>query len=139
MLDQAQCREIPMRLACNPVRRATELRRAIMKRLGVTALLLLAGLASAGAVEQAGLLEEGRRIAREACSQCHLVDGAGKSALPAPKLPGPTFAAVAAMSSTTSVAIKVFLKTPHANMPDIILSEAEIDALAVYILSLRRR
>ena len=110
-----------------------------MKRLGVTALLLLAGLASAGAVEQAGLLEEGRRIARESCSQCHLADGAGKSALPAPKLPGPTFGAVAAMSSTTSVAIKVFLKTPHANMPDIILSEAEIDALAVYILSLRRR
>ena len=105
-----------------------------MKQLGVTALLLLAGLAPAGAVEQAGLFEEGRRIARESCAQCHLVEGAGK-----PTLPGPAFAAVAAMPSTTSVAIKVFLKTPHANMPNIILSEAEIDALAIYILSLRSR
>ena len=41
------------------------------------------------------------------------------------------------MPSTTSVALKVFLKTPHATMPNIILSEAEIDALAAYILSLR--
>ncbi|MDP2355335.1 MAG: cytochrome c [Beijerinckiaceae bacterium] len=105
-----------------------------MKRLGVTTLLLLAGLAPVWAVEQAGLLEDGRRIARESCSQCHLVEGAGK-----PMLQGPAFADIAAMPSTTSVAIKVFLKTPHANMPDIILSEAEIDALAIYILSLRKR
>jgi hypothetical protein len=31
----------------------------------------------------------------------------------------------------------VFLKTPHANMPNIMLTEREIDALALYILSLR--
>lgn len=110
-----------------------------MKRLGVTAVLLLAWLAPVGAAEQVGLVEEGRRIARESCAECHLVERAGKPPLPDPNLPAPAFGAVAAMPSTTSVAIKVFLKTPHANMPDIILSEAEIDALAAYILSLRNR
>lgn len=106
-------------------------------RLPVLALVLLAGAAShAGAVEQAGLAEDGRRIARDACAQCHVVEGA------APKENlvrgvAPPFDAVARMPSTTSASLKVFLKTTHGAMPDIILSEAEIDALAAYILSLR--
>ncbi|MBX9761088.1 MAG: cytochrome c [Beijerinckiaceae bacterium] len=104
------------------------------------AFVLLAGAASnAVAVEQAGLVEDGRRIARESCAQCHVVEGAGDStgkAGPAGRA-APPFAAVARMPSTTSVSLKVFLKTTHGAMPDIILSEAEIDALAAYILSLR--
>lgn len=110
-----------------------------MKQSGVTALFFLAALVPASAIEQAGLLDEGRQIARESCAQCHVLDGADKPATPDKRLQGPAFAAIAAMPSTTSVAIKVFLKTPHANMPDIILSEAEIDALTVYILSFRSR
>jgi mono/diheme cytochrome c family protein len=98
------------------------------------ALILMICGGSAWAVEQAGLVENGRRIARESCAQCHLVEGAGK-----PVSEAPSFAAIAAMPSTTSVAIKVFLKTPHANMPNIMLSEDEIDALAAYILGLPRR
>lgn len=102
-------------------------------RLGVALGAFALATISAIAAEQAGLVEEGRRIAREACADCHLVEGAGKS----PVAGAPAFGAVAGMPSTTSVAIKVFLKTPHANMPDIILKETEIDALAAYILSLR--
>ena len=106
-----------------------------MKRLAATVLILLtSALAPARSAEQAGAVEEGRRIAREACAQCHLIEGAVKPATDAP-----SFAAVAAMPATTSVALKVFLKTPHGKMPDLILGEAEIDALAAYILSLRTR
>lgn len=104
-----------------------------MKRLAVAALMVAGALGPARAAEQAGLVDEGRRIARSVCAECHQVEGAGK-----PVTEAPSFAAVAAMPSTTSVAIKVFLKTTHGNMPDIILSEAEIDALAAYILSLRQ-
>lgn len=89
-------------------------------------------LAPSYGAEQAGLVEAGLRLAREACADCHLVEGAGK-----PRSDAPAFAAVAAMPSTTSTAIKVFLKSPHANMPNFILSETEIDAVAAYILSLR--
>lgn len=96
-------------------------------------LLALAMLVPAVAQEDAGLAEEGRRIAREACADCHALDGA-KSA------PGvPDFAAVARMPSTTATSIRVFLKTPHGSMPDIILAEREVDALAAYILSLAGR
>ncbi len=106
-----------------------------MKRLAMTALLLM-GQASSPvmSVELAGQVEDGRRIARAICAECHLVEGSGK-----PGAPGASFAAIAAMPSTTSVAIKVFLKTTHGNMPDIILSESEIDALAAFIMSLRQR
>lgn len=104
-----------------------------MRRFSATVLILLTcAFAPARSAEQAGLAEDGRRVAREACAQCHLVAGAGK-----PEVEAPSFAAIAAMPSTTSVAIKVFLKTPHGAMPDLILSEGEIDALAAYILSLR--
>ena len=106
-----------------------------MKQAASMALIAFVwALAPACAAEQAGLVENGRRIAREACADCHLVEGAGK-----PRSDAPAFAAVAAMPSTTSTAIKVFLKSPHANMPNFILPEAEIDALAAYILSLRTR
>jgi len=33
----------------------------------------------------------------------------------------------------------VFLKSPHRNMPDLILSEAEIDSVIAYIHSLKER
>jgi len=106
-----------------------------MGRLTATVFFLLAGsIAPASAVEQTGLLADGLRIARESCVQCHAIEGGAK-----PSIDAHSFEAIAAMPSTTSVSIKVFLKTPHANMPDIILSEAEIDALAAYILSLRKR
>jgi mono/diheme cytochrome c family protein len=96
-------------------------------------LLGFASLGPASAQEQAGLVAEGARIAREACADCHNVSG-GKSQSGAPD-----FAAVARMPSTTATSIRVFLKTPHGDMPDIILAEREIDALAAYILSLAGR
>jgi len=96
-------------------------------------LLALASFGPALAQEEAAIAEEGRRIALEACADCHAVGG-GKP------LPGaPDFAAVARMPSTTATSLRVFLKTPHANMPDIVLTEREVDALAAYILSLAGR
>jgi mono/diheme cytochrome c family protein len=99
-----------------------------MKQTATMALVaFIWALAPSLAAEQAGLAEGGLRLA-----DCHLVEGAGK-----PPSEAPAFAAVAAMPSTTATAIKVFLKTPHANMPNIMLSETEIDAIAAYIMSLR--
>jgi mono/diheme cytochrome c family protein len=36
------------------------------------------------------------------------------------------------------MSLRVFLQTPHANMPNFQLSRAETDAIVAYILSLRR-
>lgn len=106
-----------------------------MKHVAAATLIsLTCATAPALSAEQAGLVEDGRRIAQALCADCHTVEGEGK-----PRIEAPSFAAIARMPSTTSVAIKVFLKTPHGSMPDIILKEGEIDALAGYILSLRSR
>jgi len=40
------------------------------------------------------------------------------------------------MPSTTELTIKVFLRTSHAGMPNIMLSKEEADSLAAYILGL---
>ncbi|MDB5569260.1 MAG: hypothetical protein JWN93_443 [Hyphomicrobiales bacterium] len=104
--------------------------------LPVTA-LLLAGLllkvAPAHAAEEADLLAEGARLARQTCAACHALEPGAKPGSAA----APSFPAIAAMASATSASLKVFLKTPHAAMPNIMLTEREIDALALYILSLR--
>ena len=88
------------------------------------ALVLLVSISPAAA--QPAL--DGATIARDVCASCHAEGKAG---------PAPSFSAIARMPSTTRTAITVFLKTPHAPMPNIMLSEDEIDALADFILSRR--
>jgi hypothetical protein len=44
---------------------------------------------------------------------------------------------VGAMPSSTVLSIKVFLRSTHPTMPNLILSDPQMDALAAYILDLR--
>lgn len=74
----------------------------------------------------------GQRIAEHICAECHQVD-----AKPRPGLPGPDFARIAAMPSTTMAALQAFLRTPHAKMPNISLSKTEIDDVTAYLMSLK--
>ncbi|MEF3366346.1 c-type cytochrome [Methylocystis sp. 9N] len=76
----------------------------------------------------------GARLAKTECETCHAVgpDAAAKS----PDARAPRFVDVAKMPSTTELSLKVFLRTPHRNMPNLILSPEEIDSVAAYILSL---
>jgi mono/diheme cytochrome c family protein len=77
---------------------------------------------------------EGQALARRVCGQCHLVEK-GQAASRASDAPG--FQAVANRPSTTALSLRVFLRTPHPSMPNLILSEAESDDLIAYILSLK--
>lgn len=101
----------------------------------VPMLAIIAGmvLVSSAVLAQTGDPEPGRRLAVSDCSDCHAIDGrtaAGK--------PGPSFAAVAQMMSTTSLSLHVFLQTPHEKMPDYQLTARQIDDIVAYILGLRR-
>jgi hypothetical protein len=49
----------------------------------------------------------------------------------------PSFEAIAKRNGTTALSLKVFLKTSHQNMPNLIIAPDQADALASYILSLR--
>jgi len=65
---------------------------------------------------------------RNAVAGCHSCGAQGAA---------PALAAIAAMPSTTQASLGVFLQTPHASMPSLILSVAERNDLIAYILSLR--
>ena len=86
--------------------------------------------------QQIGDIAAGRHLAETWCSSCHLVGASPEGAV---SNGAPTFIAIANMKSTTIVALRVFLQTPHARMPDLHLSRDEIDDLAGFILSLRSR
>jgi mono/diheme cytochrome c family protein len=71
----------------------------------------------------------GERLAAETCAQCHSgVGGSGGA---------PAFVTIASMPSTTEQSLTAFLQTPHASMPDLIISPEDRSDLVAYILSLR--
>ncbi len=79
----------------------------------------------------------GARRAQESCAQCHAVGADANARSPDPK--APSFIDVAKMPSTTELSLKVFLRSSHRNMPNFILSPEEIDGVAAYILSLKKK
>ena len=76
----------------------------------------------------------GRQVAIELCSPCHRVDG--EQPLPRPGIA--SFSAIANLPSTTALSLKVFLRSNHKGMPNLIVSESDSDSLVDYILSLKR-
>jgi hypothetical protein len=49
----------------------------------------------------------------------------------------PSFQAIANQPGMTPLALKVFLRTSHKEMPNIVISPDQAEALANYILSLK--
>jgi mono/diheme cytochrome c family protein len=94
---------------------------------------LLGGLPAmaggAGAQDLPGDPEAGARLAREVCAACHVV---AEDQMVDPGI-GPWFIEVAQHPAT----LRVFLQTPHANMPDLVLSADETDDIISYILTLK--
>ena len=88
--------------------------------------------------QQLGDPVAGERFAMNVCAECHMVS-VGQSGLY--RADAPTFPDMANMPSTTALSLRVFLQTPHAkrNMPDLVLSESQMDDVIAYILSLRQQ
>jgi mono/diheme cytochrome c family protein len=86
--------------------------------------------------QEIGDIAVGERLAKTWCSTCHVVTSSAKTGT---STGVPTFAAVAALPSTTPISLRAFLQTPHARMPDLHLRRDETDDLIAYILSLRGR
>ncbi|WP_419951653.1 cytochrome C552 [Methylobacterium sp.] len=101
--------------------------------------IFLGGLATAVASFPAAAEPEedhrlrGWTVSVELCSRCHVI---GRE----PQVDGhvgPAFTTIAAMPSTTGVALNVFLQSHHQWMPSVRLDRAEMDAVIDYILSLK--
>lgn len=101
----------------------------------LAATLLSPGPALAQAAAQAERLAYGKLVAESWCANCHVV---GRQARGPSGDAAPPFAAVARAPATTEMSLRAFLQTPHDRMPDYQLSQAELDGVVAYILSLRR-
>lgn len=77
---------------------------------------------------------QGRELAIRLCRNCHVVDNAAGQAVPAGTL---TFRGMATKPGQTGEQITAVLIQPHAPMPDIQLTRAEIDNIIAYLDALR--
>jgi mono/diheme cytochrome c family protein len=98
------------------------------------ALLLLRVQAASGAAPGQEAASRGHALAQAWCASCHQIE---KFAVPLESR-APAFTAIAAMRSTTPLAIKVFLRSSHEPMPNFILKQQDVDDLAAYIMSLKQ-
>jgi mono/diheme cytochrome c family protein len=90
--------------------------------------------ASAGAQELPGDPAMGRNLAQKVCQQCHHVEpGDSEGRLPKP----PAFQNLADDPAMTPLALRAFLTSPHTNMPNLILTDAEVDDVIAYIHSMK--
>jgi cytochrome c len=99
----------------------------------VIALAVAAAAPIAAAQEVRGNAADGRRLAEQWCGSCHQLDPAGVP----PRANAPSLPQVAQLPSTTALALRVFLRTSHSDMPNIQLTEADTDDLVAFILSLK--
>ncbi len=85
--------------------------------------------------QQVGDAREGLSYAQANCAECHAIS---KGADPSPNADAPRFEDVAKTRGITEVALAVFLRTPHATMPNLIVPNDDMDNVIAYILSLRK-
>jgi cytochrome c len=76
----------------------------------------------------------GYRLAEAWCKDCHAIQAATAGA----KGRATDFVTIANRASTTALSLKVFMKTSHHRMPNLIIMPDQADDLANYILSLKR-
>lgn len=100
-------------------------------RVIVAAWALTVGDAEA---QEVGNVQQGFRLARAECAECHLVEKvAGRSTNSA----APTFAHIANVTGMTSAALTAAIRTSHETMPNVIIKGSDIGDLVAYILSLK--
>lgn len=98
------------------------------------AAILLISTGAAGAQPFPGDPVAGGALATRLCASCHEVaDGTGRGRVAV----APDFRAIAAREETTALGLRVFLQTPHGDMPDVRLTPRQADDIISYILSLR--
>jgi mono/diheme cytochrome c family protein len=105
--------------------------RTALLKTSALLLALIAGPSFAHAAQDEILVKQGRILAEVLCADCHTFGGNRRRDASPPDL-----AAVGAMAQTTALSLRVFLRSSHANMPDIILDDVQIDSLIAFILDL---
>jgi len=102
--------------------------------LALGALLFTRPHDARGAILPQDSAAAGHRLARAWCEECHAIEATPTRK----KTAAPDFADIAGRPSTTALSLKVFLRTSHPSMPNIVIAPDQADDLVNYILSLKR-
>ena len=109
-----------------------------MKFMALAAMALVASTGASFLAKAQSLdTSLGHQVAEKSCSECHQIDAL--SFPEKPQMNAPSFVDIARMPSTNELAIKVFLRSSHRHMPNIMLSREEIDSVAAYIMGLAKK
>jgi mono/diheme cytochrome c family protein len=114
--------------------RSTWLHILIAAAVAVAALLFVRLHNASGAPLASESISAGHGLAEAWCKNCHAIDAPTAGV----RGRGPDFVAIANRVSTTALSLKVFMKTSHHRMPNLIITPAQAEDLTNYILSLRR-
>jgi mono/diheme cytochrome c family protein len=109
------------------------MRLSLHQTLAIISLLALPALAPAKAQDLPGDVAAGRQLAETWCATCHQINPSGKR----PAVGAPPFPDIANLSSTTALALNVFLRTSHDVMPNYQMRREDADNVVAYILSLK--
>jgi cytochrome c len=119
---------------CNLTEKVTRRDQKLRNGIGTTCFLIVASLVLpvvALAQPLAGDPASGRKTATALCGTCHQVVGGKGRDSPA------SFVDIANVTSTTALSLKVFLRSSHKEMPNLIIDSSDTDDLIAYILSLK--
>ncbi len=109
--------------------------RAYWSAVAIGQLALGLVLAPTSAAQTIGDAAKGKAYASSVCAECHNIEPGGTSS----RLPAATpFQIVATTPGMTSTALTVFFRTPHKNMPNLIVKDQDADNVIAYILSLKQ-
>jgi hypothetical protein len=113
-----------------------------MKTISVL-MIALAVLGSSALAQERSDAQQGKRLALRICANCHLVAPDARQPILQP--PAPSFESIAQRSTTTADYVRRFLTTRHRDlsdlqgMPNLELSDYQIEPLTAYLLSLRKQ
>lgn len=99
------------------------------------AIMALVGMCQPCNAQSPDQAKAGHVLAETLCVTCHRVGANDRDSARTP----PDFGAVADMPSMTEVSLRVFLRTPHGDMPRYQFSPSEMGDLIAYLQSLRSR
>ena len=100
----------------------------------VTTLLALVAASSMAHAQTAGDVAKGHEFVQQICSECHTVE---KGQRRSPNGEAPNFETIAKTPGMTTIALTAVLRTPHRNMPNIIIADEDLRNVAAYVLSLQ--
>ncbi|NJM34832.1 MAG: cytochrome c [Rhodomicrobium sp.] len=104
------------------------------KSLAMLGVFLVAAMAAAPS--SAADAVRGQELARSLCSNCHIVGPGEARAVVNADIP--SFMAIAAKEGQSEDKIKAAIISPHPIMPNVQLTKPELDAVAAYIMSLKK-